>query len=162
MIPGTAPRQMNIPFSSTWKVEDGKWCWYVDQSTLLDTPFGRARPKTDAAAENVANLKERISSGNLMDGVHADVTRLQLDPANPKLQTVTLKNTLPGPVSIQSITLSPGLKIAIAKPDLAADESTTVTVEPVAGEPDHPKQLLLRIGPLGQVIQIALEYPAAK
>jgi hypothetical protein len=162
MFPGTTvPKELDVPFTSTWKIDGGQWCWYVDQSALLDTPFGRVKGKTDSATEDVAKLAERAKAGS-MDGVHADVTRIPLDPDHPKPQIVTLKNTLPGPVTIQSLTNSPALKIEIAKADLGAEESTTVTITPVAGNSDRPGQLTLRIGPLGQLIQIGLDYPPAK
>src|SRR5579862_6988218 len=32
MMPGFTDHPMDVPTPSTWKVEDGKWYWYVDQS----------------------------------------------------------------------------------------------------------------------------------
>jgi hypothetical protein len=72
-----------------------------------------------------------------------------------------LKNTLPGPVTIQSLTSSPALKIEIGKPDLGAEESTKLTVTPVAGSTGRPAQITLKIGPIGQIIQISLDYTDA-
>jgi len=163
MIPGAAPKVLDVPFTSYWKIDDGQWCWYVDQSKLLNTPFGRVNAKTDGAKEDVSKLAQRISAAALMDGVRADVKSVHLDPDNPQPQTVTLKNTLPGPVTVQVLTASPALKIAVAKPDLGAEESTQLTITPVVGSPDRrPSQVLLKIGPLGQIIQIGLDYRPAK
>lgn len=36
-----------IPVPSTWKIEDGKWCWYVEQSPFLRTPFGIMKLNSD-------------------------------------------------------------------------------------------------------------------
>ncbi len=162
MIPGAVPKILDVPFTSYWKIDDGKWCWYVDQSKLLETPFGQVSGKTDGSKEDVSKLTQRISAAALMDGVHADPKRVQLDPADPQPRTVTLKNTLPGPVTVQVLTNSPALKIAVAKPELGAEESTQLTIAPVAGASDRPTEVLLKIGPLGQTIQIGLDYAPAK
>ena len=160
-IPGAAPIAMTVPVPTTWKIEDGKWCWYMAQD-YVDTPFGRVKvAKPDpASAKAAANVAARVSAASAMNGVHSDVARIQLDPLNPSPRTVNLKNTLPGPVTIQSMTSSPALKIEIGKPELGADESTTVTITPVAGAKDHPAQLVLKVGPIGQMINIAIDYPA--
>src|ERR1700730_5404914 len=41
MAPGFADKPHKVPTPSTWKLEHGKWYWYVDQNTLRDTPFGK-------------------------------------------------------------------------------------------------------------------------
>ena len=161
-IPGVSPQVMDVPFSSSWKLDDGKWCWYVDQSTLFDTPFGRTNSKADGTTEDPSKLVARISSAGLMEGVQADTSKVQLDQEHPVPRIVSLKNTLPGPVSIQSLTESTALKVEIAKPNLEADESTAVTITPVSGISNPPPQLTLRVMPMGQIIQIALDYSPAK
>ena len=39
LMPGFGGK-FKVPTPSTWKLENGKWFWYVDQSTLNVTPFG--------------------------------------------------------------------------------------------------------------------------
>ena len=40
MIPGWVGGPPEVPIPSTWKLENGKWCWYVEPETFLRTPFG--------------------------------------------------------------------------------------------------------------------------
>ena len=40
MIPGWEGGPPQIPIPSTWKLENGKWCWYVQEEDFLRTPFG--------------------------------------------------------------------------------------------------------------------------
>ena len=40
MIAGWAGGPPTLPIPSTWKIEDGKWCWYLEPETFLRTPFG--------------------------------------------------------------------------------------------------------------------------
>src|SRR5215831_7785885 len=44
LMPGFADHPMKVPTPSTWKVENGKWYWYVDQDALRNTPWGRMSP----------------------------------------------------------------------------------------------------------------------
>src|ERR1035438_9851206 len=41
MMPGFSNSPMKVPTPSTWKLENGKWFWYVDQDALRNTPWGR-------------------------------------------------------------------------------------------------------------------------
>src|SRR5579859_4504463 len=36
MMPGFADKPLKVPIPSTWKIEKGKWCWYVDTSKLKE------------------------------------------------------------------------------------------------------------------------------
>ena len=162
MVPGATPKIMDVPFTSYWKIDGNQWCWYVDQVKLLDTPFGPVKSKGNGASEDLTKIESRISVAGMMDGVHADPPLIQLDPEHPKPATVTLKNTLPGPVTVQSLSNLSFLKVEIAKPNLSAEESTQVTITITAGSVERPKQITFRAQPMGQLIPVTIEYPAAK
>src|SRR5580765_5760529 len=44
MMPGFADHPMKVPTPSAWKIENGKWVWWVDQDALRNTPWGRMTP----------------------------------------------------------------------------------------------------------------------
>jgi hypothetical protein len=159
MMGGAPPKGFDVPYGSDWKLDEGKWCMYVDQAKLLETPFGKVHVDSTTSSDDVSKVIGRFSSAAIANGVHADPMHVPFDPANPKPQVVMLKNTLPGPVTIEPINPSEALKVEIAKPNLGADESTQVTITPVAGSADHPTEVTFRIGPLSQIIKIALDYP---
>jgi hypothetical protein len=46
-IPGFGGGPPTVPIPSTWKIEDGKWCWYVEMEPFLRTPFGIMRLNSD-------------------------------------------------------------------------------------------------------------------
>ncbi len=164
MMPGLTPPVMNfdVPLTGTWKIENGLWCWYVDQSKPVETPFGPIPRSTTEGKPDSSKLAEAVSAASLMAGVHADKAGIRLDPRQPKPEILTLQNTLPGPVTVQSLTTSAALKIEITKPNLGAKESTEVTITPVPGSADRPKEIQFRIGPLNQIIRIAVEYTDTK
>src|SRR5579863_5627310 len=47
--PGMAGQLFDFPGISTWKLENGDWYWYIDQSGM-DTPFGRISRATPGAS----------------------------------------------------------------------------------------------------------------
>ncbi len=162
-ILGARPAVVDFPLHSKWKLDGGKWCWYVDTSGI-DTPFGRMKV-SDGVGGGLADLSKAPGRGtvaNLENGVQPDTHKLLIDPRSSKPVTMTLKNTLPGTVSLAVEGESPALKVEIAKPNLGALESTQVTVTPVPGSSDRPTKLILRVMPTGQPIQIDLDYSPAK
>ena len=161
MMMGGSMQGVDVPYANTWKIEDGKWCLYIDPKQLLETPFGIMHVDNGATGADVIKMVDRLkqAGAGTMNGVHANPTHIPLDPGNPKPQVVTLQNTLAGPVTVESVNPSSALKVEIAKANLAADESTQVTITPVAGSSDHPAAVSFKISPLGQIVTVALDYP---
>jgi hypothetical protein len=93
-----------------------------------------------------------------MHAVEADRLTVSFDLARRKSEIITLKNTLPGPVSMRSFTDSPGLKVEFAKTNLAANESTTLTLTPIAEATDRPAAVLINVQPMNQIISIAINW----
>lgn len=168
LIPGVPPFEVESIFTSDWKIDNGKWCWYVDQNKPIETPFGKIYPQkvtpngTSGAsiAEQMAKLSGNVSAATLAEAVHPSADRIHFDPNHPTPQTVTLTNTMPGPVSIKPLEIPSDFQVTIAKADLAAKQSTTVIIAPAAGAHPHPDKLLLKVLPAGTTIKIDIDYGA--
>jgi hypothetical protein len=52
----------------------------------------------------------------------------------------------------------PGIDVSIAKPNLASNESTEVTISPIEGTSERPASVALIVKPLNQKIQIAISW----
>jgi hypothetical protein len=165
-LPGAIETPLEVPLTSDWKIDNGQWCWYVDQSKLRDTPFGRFNPggasNQGALPNGLPKPPVEVSAASLRNGVSAEPPRLELDPSKSKPQIVILKNTLPGPVTIRSLNNSPALDVVMGKSNLGANESTEITITPVAGSSERPSQLLLKVEPIGETLRIGLDYAPAK
>lgn len=163
-IMGAPPTVMDFPIRSKWKLEDGKWCWYIDP-TGIDTPFGRMKISPDGVGATPPDLTKAPGHGNIEDvqnAVQPDIRTLRLDPANTNPAMVSLKNTLPGPVTVSVKEESPRLKVEFTKTNLGAGESTQLTVTSVPGIAPRPNKIILAVQPTGQQIQIDLAYTPAK
>ena len=65
MIPGWGGGPPTLPIPTTWKIENGKWCYYLEPETFLRTPFGNFPLNTVSKAATVAPgmLPSSILSG---------------------------------------------------------------------------------------------------
>jgi hypothetical protein len=72
MIAGWGGGPPTIPIPSTWKIENGKWCWYLEPEAFLRTPFGSFPIST-------VNGGAQITPGQLP----ASMNPMGLPPAGP-------------------------------------------------------------------------------
>jgi hypothetical protein len=98
------------------------------------------------------------SSAAELRAVEVDRAQIQLDDGNPQPVVINLKNILRGPVYLSVVETPRGLKISIARPNLAIGESTQVTVTPDPVEINRPSTLRLLAQPVGQIISIAITW----
>jgi hypothetical protein len=164
-LPGAMDNPMETQLISDWKIDGGKWCWHLDREKLLNTPFGRVNPggapRSAEGRPNVAQATAQVSA-DITHAVRAEPAKVSLDQSHPQTMVVMLKNTLPGPVTIQNLTNTPALKVDIAKANLGAEESTQMTITAVAGSTDLPPQLRLRVAPFGQIVVIDLNWASKR
>jgi len=103
MMPGFSDRPMKIPTPSTWKLENGKWVWYVDQEALRNTPWGKMT--AGAFPDRNAPVTAGPSLGNIPTTAEFLFTQIRLDKDAVSLKAgesaeVTIRNTAPGPMSL--------------------------------------------------------------
>src|SRR5580704_5428331 len=82
LMPGFAEHPVDLPTPSTWKLENGQWYWYVDQSNGSSLPFGLVEPPSGTAQGARAPKTLSMSSGpsvqTLWNSVRADKNTVQL------------------------------------------------------------------------------------
>jgi hypothetical protein len=136
MMPGSLSEPLDVPTPSTWKLEDGKWYWYVDQSKGFDLPFG-LHESPDAMARQSqpqarASKPPSMTSGPtiqaLRNSVSADKTAVKLSRDSESSDRVTISNKLVGNVVLaldvpQALTFD----VALDRTELKAGEHATLT-----------------------------------
>jgi hypothetical protein len=153
MLPGFAGKVMKVPTPSYWKIEDGKWCWYVDMAKLNETPFGIMKPgppaKGDASPEAViANLP--TNTDQLMNLIRADKSALTLSAGESG--QVVIDNGMKGPVTVSVEGKLLGVEAAFDRDTIPAGEKATLTVKTAAGA--QSGALNVRVLPIGKVMPI--------
>ena len=98
-IMGTsAPQVFDVPSMSTWKVENGKWFWYMDKDLLRSTPFGMAKEKgktTDPAELFKEQSRSAPSLEEIQNGIRVEPAIVSLIPGGHTV-SVVISNTLSG------------------------------------------------------------------
>jgi hypothetical protein len=147
-----------LPSLSTWKVENGKWCWYVDLNGMRDTPFGPMKmslPPGEGkpAAEIALPPGTSLASPDFALGkVRADKNSLALKAgASGQL---TLSNTAPGVMTI-ACAKTQGFEVTPGRVELKAGEKATVTVKALAGAP-KTSTLNFKVEPTMEQVEVQL------
>lgn len=165
MAPGFTETPMEWPTPSAWKLENGQWYWYVDQTVGRETPFGRMPPMqgtpTAGGTDPVAALAAAPTVETLWKSVAADKQVVHLNAQQLSTDQVLIANKMPGVISLAlEGSVAPGLKVNLDRMELKAGEQAKVTVRYQPGEHAQPKQgeFGVRVQPTNQLIRIGIEF----
>lgn len=163
---------------TTWKIEDGKWVWYLDMSTLMVTPMGT--PGATAKAATPVPTGELIPSDiaspeKLMAQTQAILKRSDVDKREIVMTygekaagDFTFENNYTGDVMLELSKGNfpvPGLDINLSKTYLKPKENGVVHVEynPKPGElPENTEMqsftMHLVLQPFNQIFPLKLTF----
>jgi hypothetical protein len=135
MMPGFSDHPMKVPTPSAWKLENGKWYWYVDQDALLNTPWGRMKPgafPANGAVPPPPSLANMPTSADFL------ARQIQMDTSAVRLKAgesaeVTITNGAPGPMGLSIPAALPGLEAKLDKGTLPAGGKATLTLRAAKG-----------------------------
>lgn len=153
MFPGFAGKVMKIPTPSYWKIEDGKWCWYIDENKLNETPFGIMKPGPPAAGDSspAAVLSSLPSDPDqLMKMVRADKSEVSLKTGES--ERIVIANAMQGPVTLSIQGKLDGIEAAFDRETIPAGGKATLTLKAAAGAKSGT--LTVRAMPLGNEMPI--------
>ncbi len=134
MMPGFADKPMKMPIRSTWKVENGKWMWFVDQDALRNTPWGRMTP----GASPPAGAAPPPSLPNIPTSADFLFKQIQLDKGAVRLKPgesaqVIISNAAPGVMSLLLPASLLGVEAKLDKSALPAGGKATLTLRAAKG-----------------------------
>jgi hypothetical protein len=156
-IPGFEDKPLDAPIPSTWKVENGQWVWYVDQSAGRETPFGRMKPPGSApAGQSIPSMAGAPTVESLWKSVQADKKAVRLSLAGSS-DEVTITSTMPGVASLRIDTYQvAGFQVKIDRTELKQGEQAKLSFSWDGGK--HPIPQPFRVGvavePINLVIPI--------
>ena len=153
MVPGFTDRPMSIPIGSTWKIEDGRWVWYVSDDARRASPFGKMTPgpyPKDGAQQPEAIPPIPTSPDFLYGLIKIDKDTVELKPGESAQITIT--NTAPGPMTVQVSGKITGIEAALDNGSLKANAKAVLTVK--AGDAAVSGTLTIFVTPIQQSIPI--------
>ena len=153
MMIGAGELPLETSAVALWKIEKGKWVWYVDPHAPIETPFGKmsfpgssnpsiATPNAAAAFGKVPDLDA------IKQQVAIDRTSLVLTRDKPS-DTVTITNSMPGFVEV-SLTPSKiqGVEATLETGHVGAGEKAVVHIRST-GSSRADGNIHLSVEPLG-------------
>jgi hypothetical protein len=154
MLPAGGPVNLEAPQETFWKVEDGKWVWYVLHGGVA-TPFGVIKSEggegdaVDAVRSKVGKAPDIATLRSMVKLDRSFVTLTEDAP-----QTVTLSNSLDGGIDIQLANeKTRGFTATIDKKHLAAGEKATIQLT-ADGKGPQVGLAHIEVSPLATVLEI--------
>ena len=155
MFPGVGPQTVPMKFPSTWKIDNGKWCWYIDPARLANSPFGKLQ-SAPGSADN-SSPKAVVTPEMLKAAVRPEGYQIVINLQGDRASSLKFTNSLPGPVTLEA-PQAPGLKIEIADSIIGGGKSTVVTFRHEPRNGAQPSPLIFTVAPTGQKIAIQAIY----
>jgi len=161
-IMGTsAPQVFDVPSMSTWKVENGKWFWYMDKDLLRSTPFGMAKEKgssTDPSEIFKEQSRKAPSLEDIQNSIQVEPSSIALDPGGASV-SVVISNSLPGDARVVLAKRSspiPGFKSSSEEITVKGNGKAELRFSAASGSKFN-EEITLVAEPLGRQILIRVK-----
>jgi hypothetical protein len=156
MMAGVPPMDFESPSTTLWKIEDGKWVWYIDSVAAVQTPFGAITAHDGGTPSALDTTGKAPDISTLRTSVKIDRSSVELTP-NGQPQTVTVSNELPGGVDLElrsdRIT---GLSAQLEKKHLEAGEKTVISFQ-ASAESEGSGVVRLIVSPIASEMEIRVK-----
>ncbi len=166
---------MDQPMNTTWKIENGKWVWYVSMKVDCPTPMscgpdGKPRvptpaPPVDPTAPKMPDVSAKTlhdETEQILKASKVDKPVVAMSSTSATTEQVVFHNGQPGyvRVSVFSEPKVEGFTASIEKSDLKGGEDLTVNLryEPTSVQPPLALTVKLYVEPLGQVFPIVVKF----
>jgi hypothetical protein len=167
---------IDAPMISKWKIEDGKWVWYVPQKVDCPTPMScgvdgkpRAQDPAAAAADPAAKLPDLSQKAidkqaqQILNQSRVDRPLVTMSATSPTSERVMFHN---GQAGFVRVFIDPGPPVegftaSIEKTDVGTNQDVAVTLRYEPGKtPPPPAGVIVKlyVEPLKQLFQIAVKF----
>ena len=166
---------VTVPSTSTWKIENGKWVWYMDAQSTFATPAGlslapsaaqiAATAGIDEIAKNLDPKALAAAAQSILQSVSVDKKEVTLDPGKASDAKAIFHNGMTGSVQLQVNSPEvPGFTATIAQSIVrgGTDMPVLFHYEPVdQSRSAGPITVQLSVQPLNQVFAIRVNFASA-
>jgi len=150
----------NAPMATTWKVEDGKWCYYYDPAMGRPSPAGLM--KAGPGSRTGMSVGDMLKDPNIiLNQVKVNKEKFLVNSWEKSADTIIVTNGMPGSVTLSFQTESiAGLTYRLEKTELSAGESGLIEViyDPMDATAKPTLRAILKIDPLGRTLSIPIVF----
>ncbi len=153
LIPGFTGEPVPVPVTSDWKLEKGKWVWFVDQTAPQETPFGKMAPPS-VSGQSGSPIPTTIPDKPdfALHKVSADRETLMVGAGESA--AVTLSNSAQGPMGARVYSKPEGVEVSPVSAQMARDGKATFTVKALSGA--QTGVLTFRIEPTQELLEVKI------
>lgn len=153
LMPGFTDRPVNMPFASTWKIEDGKWVWFMSDDSRRASPMGKMTPGPfpKDGAEAPGGIPPIPTSPDFLYGL-VKVDKADVELKRGESAQITITNNAPGPMNVQLADKLRGVEAKLDSTALKAKEKTVLTLK--AGDAAVSGTVQVFVTPIQQMIPI--------
>jgi hypothetical protein len=148
------------PMATSWKLEGGNWCYFVDPTLGRVTPMGTMKPGPGNAKG--LDIDAMLKNPNIiMNQVKVSKEQFLLHGWEKSADTVVITNGMPGSISITFQTESiPGLTHKIEKLELGSGETSRIEVvyDPKDESAKPTLRASLKIEPFNRTIILPIVF----
>lgn len=121
---------VKLPLLSNWKVEGGKWFWYVESpSKEQRTPFGVMKPGP-AGSTTPPGLPAGPSVADVLKAVELSRNEVVFRSSQPSRQEIEVTNRMPGAVRLAAYCdRLAGLRMRLEQSELKPNETTRIVFD---------------------------------
>lgn len=153
------------PMATSWRLENGNWCYFVDPTLGRLTPMGTMKPGPGNAKG--MDIDAMIKNPNiLLNQVKVNKEKFLLHSWEKSADTVVITNGMPGSINISFQTESiPGLTHRLEKTELAPGDTARIELiyDPKDETAKPTLNASLKIDPFGRtlIIPVVFDIPEA-
>ena len=156
MVPGFTDKPLDVPLPSTWKIEDGKWMWYVSQEARRASGMGlQMKPGppvyTGQSDPNTHALPQIPTTPDFLFSL-VKVDKREVELKRGESVQVSIANTSPGVMHLDVSGKIAGVEATLDNPSPKGNEKSTLTLK--AGPDAESGTLDLVVNPIEQLIPI--------
>ncbi len=166
LMPGVGAGTFKMPVTSSWRLDNGEWFWYVEPRKDAVTPFGAMKPGPGGGGPSpvIAALEKMPDPETILRLVKLDKSEIRFQADRAGSDSVTVANEMPGPVSLTVEGPSVvGLVVELDRRQLKSGEQAQVSFRYTPGGGAPPAEAVTRITvePTGRVFEVRVVFARA-
>jgi hypothetical protein len=158
-----------VPTTTTWKIEDGKWVWQYSANSINPTPMGpsvvgpqgsRVVPPKDFSQGSIEALGKNI----LQQGITLEKSEIELETGRASSAVIVVTNPTAGAIRVELDTPNiPGLSAKLDPTTILAGSTAKLEVrmEPGAATPPPSATVRLIVQPFGRALPVTVKFKQA-
>ncbi len=150
MMPGFAGRAFKLPNGSTWKLDKGKWFWFVDPNAPVQTPFGAIKPSQSVGKAPGSPADIPTTPDFALNKVTVD--RQSVEVKRGESAELTFTNSAPGTMNVSIGRIPTGLEVTPQRAALPRAGQAVFTIK--AGPDAADATLEFEVEPTGESILV--------